>query len=191
MNSKIRQFVDSLIIVHLNFYIQICVAVNFKKSNMQDKRINIFLMYIFILPVIFIFGSCYHLAAFSEREYYQAVGLKVASLELMRKAVDDYSKHSAEADSLRHNLKLAFEYAKGRPDNDIITKQWEIMIDPDRNLIGGFLRIWEEDIKLSPAFINEAQSVIGDAFDTIIGLESGKLKSSDLPEGQTSNEGNK
>jgi hypothetical protein len=158
---------------------------------MQDKRINIFLIYIFILPVIFTFSSCYNLTAFNEKAYNKAVVLKVASLELMDKAVDNYTNHSAEADSLRHNLKLAFEYAKGRPDNDIITKQWEIMIDPDRNLIGGFLRIWEEDIKLSPAFVNEAQSVIGDAFDTIIGLESGKLKLSDLPEGQTLNEGNK
>lgn len=100
----------------------------------------------------------------------------------MNKASESYSSHSAEVDSLIRKLKFAYEYAKGRPDNDIITKQWELMINPDRNLIGGFLRIWKEDLILSPVFVNEAQEVIGNAFDTIIGLESGKIKPSEINE---------
>lgn len=139
-------------------------------------------MSFFILLFIFINESCSNITIFNEAAYSQAVRLKVESLELMDKAIDSYMIYAGEADSLKHNLKIAYEYARGRPDNDAAAKQWEIMIDPDRNLIGGFLRIWKEDLKLSPVFVNDAKSVIGEAFDTIIGLESGKIKSSDLPE---------
>ncbi len=100
----------------------------------------------------------------------------------MEDGSESYSKHVGEIDSLKNELNFAYEYAKGRPNNEITAKQWEIMINPDRNLIGGFLRIWEEDLILSPVFVSEAQSVIGDAFDTIIGLESGKIKPSDISE---------
>ncbi len=148
---------------------------------MQDKKINIsFISFFFCF--LFLFWSCSHMTIFNETAYSQAIRLKVESLELMEKAINSYSIYAGEADSLNHNLRIAYEYARGRPGNEAATRQWEIMIDPDRNLIGGFLRIWKEDLKLSPAFVSEAKSVIGDAFDTIIGLESGKIKSSDLPE---------
>jgi len=111
-----------------------------------------------------------------------AVKLKLKSLYLISKATEGYSKHAGEVDSLKNDLKFAYEYSKGRPGKDLITKQWEIMINPDRNLIGGFLRIWKEDLILSPVFVSEAQGVIGDAFNTIIGLESGKIKPSQLQE---------
>lgn len=139
-----------------------------------------------IIPVLVLFiQSCASIGLFSESAYNQAVKLKVKSLALMSKATDGYSNHSGEIDSLKTELKFAFEYAKGRPDNEITAKQWEIMINPDRNLIGGFLRIWKEDLVLSPVFVSEAEGVIGDAYDTIIGLESGKIKPSDLPVGQS------
>jgi hypothetical protein len=147
-------------------------------------KINKIYPFLFI-PLLFLcFQSCVSIAPFSEAAYQQAVRLKVESLDLMSRATDVYSNHTAEIDSLKLGLKIAYEYAKGRPDNEITTKQWEIMINPDRNLIGGFLRIWKEDLILSPVFINEAQGVIGDAFDSIIGLESGKIKASDLPDEQ-------
>ena len=100
----------------------------------------------------------------------------------MEKATEGYSKHAGEVDSLKKELRFAYEYAKGKPDNEVITKQWEVMINPDRNLIGGFLKIWKEDLILSPVFVSEAQGVIGEAFDKIIGLESGKIKPSQLEE---------
>ena len=98
----------------------------------------------------------------------------------MSKATEGYSKHAGEVDSLKKELRFAYEYAMGRPGNNEVTNRWEVMINPDRNLIGGFLRIWKEDLILSPVFVNEARGVIGEAFDTIIGLESGKIKPSQL-----------
>lgn len=135
-----------------------------------------------LLLILLIFQSCTPIPAYSEHAYIQAVRLKLKSLDLMSKATGSYSGHAAEVDSLKSELRFAYEYAKGRPGNEITTNQWEIMINPDRNLIGGFLRIWKEDLILSPVFVNEAQGVIGEAFDTIIGLESGKIKPSQLKE---------
>jgi hypothetical protein len=139
----------------------------------------------FLLLLFFLllnFQYCTPVSTFSETAYTQAVQLKVETLDLMSKAIDGYSNHTGEVDSLKQKLLFAYEYAKGRPNNEISTKQWEIMIDPDRNLIGGFLKIWKQDLILSPVFVSEAKGVIGDAFDTIIGLESGKIKPSDLEE---------
>ncbi len=150
----------------------------------QMTGINLFYKFClsFLLLTVILFQSCTPVATYSETAYSQAVRLKLESLALMSKATEGYSLHSGEADSLKMELSFAYEYAKGKPNNELTTKQWEIMVSPDRNLIGGFLRIWKEDLILSPVFVSEAQGVIGDAFDTIIGLESGKIKPSQLEE---------
>ncbi|HKB87571.1 MAG TPA: hypothetical protein VKD08_15450 [Ignavibacteriaceae bacterium] len=136
----------------------------------------------FLLFTVILFQTCTPVASYSETAYTQAIRLKLESLELMSKATEGYSNHSGKADTLKRELRFAYEYAKGKPNNELTAKQWEIMINPDRNLIGGFLRIWKEDLTLTPVFVSEAQGVIGDAFDTIIGLESGKIKPSQLEE---------
>jgi len=149
---------------------------------MTDKNlINTICSSLLLLSLIAV-QSCHPVQSYSETAYTQAVRLKLKSLDLMSKATEGYSRHAGEADSLKAELRFAYEYAKGRPDNEEAAKQWETMIDPDMNLIGGFLRIWKEDLILSPVFVNEAQGVIGKVFDTIIGLESGKIKPSQLEE---------
>jgi DNA transposition AAA+ family ATPase len=50
------------------------------------------------------------------------------------------------------------------------------MKDPDKNLLGGFLKRWKEKDKLSAVFVDEAKRLISTGFDQIIGLESGKIK---------------
>jgi hypothetical protein len=82
-------------------------------------------------------------------------------------------------DTLKIKLEKAYEYAKGRPKNDIVTKQWEIMKNPNRNLLGGFLVRWKKKGVLSKTFIAEAKKNIALGFDQIIGLESGKIKPKD------------
>ena len=98
----------------------------------------------------------------------------------MDKATEEYSANKDIVEDLKTKLQKSYEYSKGRPKNDISTKQWEILISPDRNLLGGFLKRWESKNTLSRAFIDDAKGLVGDAFDTIIGLESGKIKSSEV-----------
>jgi len=117
------------------------------------------------------------IAPYSFHAYQQAVELKVNSLDPMQLAELPFSEQVKSVKDLRSRLSKAYEFARGRPRNDHSTKQWEIMIDPEAHLLGGFLTRWEEQGHLSQSFITEAQSIVSGGFDAIIGLESGKIGS--------------
>jgi hypothetical protein len=53
------------------------------------------------------------------------------------------------------------------------------MRDPDRNLLGGFLKRWKDKGTLSGVFVTEAKKNVSLGFDQIIGLESGLIKPQD------------
>ncbi|MFZ5449704.1 MAG: hypothetical protein ACOZFS_13815 [Thermodesulfobacteriota bacterium] len=108
--------------------------------------------------------------------YDKAVSLKVESLNLMDKATEPYSQHQAAAQTLRLDLEKAYEDAKGVPSNEVSTQMWEILKNPNGNLLGGFLTLWQKKSVLSKGFITEKKMQVSDAFDKIIALESGKAK---------------
>jgi hypothetical protein len=135
---------------------------------------------ILTLTLGFVISSCSSISVFSPEAYKQAVDLKVESLNLMSFATMPYTDFEDDIDFLDTELSKAYEFSKGRPDNEISTKQWEILINPDGNLLGGFLKRWEEEGTLSQMFVTEMQTLVGDAFDTIIGLESGKIDPSEI-----------
>ena len=124
--------------------------------------------------------SCASISVFSPEAYKQAVDLKVESLELMSFATMPYADYEEEVINLNTELDKAFEFSKGRPDNEISTEQWRILIDEEGNLLGGFLKRWETEGSLSEMFVSEMQILVSDAFDTIIGLESGKIDPSEF-----------
>lgn len=145
----------------------------------KDKKSLSNILYGLIL--LLIGAGCGNLqAVFSEQAYQQAVSLKVESLELMANATDPYTEHEEEVRRLQTGLQKAYQYAQGRPNNETTTRQWEILIDPDRNLLGGLLTHWEQQDSLSETFLEENRKIIADAFDTIIELESGKINPSDV-----------
>jgi hypothetical protein len=130
-----------------------------------------------LVLVISILAACSNLiAVYSQTAYEQATSIKAESLVLMNKAMEPYSQHAQEVAALKLNVDKAYEYAKGRPRNEISTEQWAKMKDPNTNLLGGFLKRWEEQGRLSPVFVKEAETQIAKAFDQIIELESGKNK---------------
>lgn len=133
-----------------------------------------------LLVAIVVSGCAPSISQFNETAYQQAVQLKVQSLALLDKASEPYADHAEKAEALHQELHTAYEYARGRPHNEISTRQWKIMIDPKRNLMGGLLARWEEEDSLSPVFVRELRGVISDVFDTIIGLESGKIKPEEI-----------
>ena len=135
---------------------------------------------VIISLLTFILPSCSTISVFSPEAYKQAVDLKVESIEIMSFANMPYDDFSEDVDILKTQLSKAYEFAKGRPNNEISTKQWEILINPDGNLLGGFLKRWAEEGTLSQMFVTEMQILVGDAFDTIIGLESGKIDPSEI-----------
>ena len=124
--------------------------------------------------------SCSSISVFSPEAYKQAVELKVESLELMAFATSPYEDNEESVTYLKTELRKAYEFALGRPNNELSTEQWKILINEEGNLLGGFLKRWEAEGTLSEMFVTEMQTLISDAFDTIIGLESGKIDPSEL-----------
>ena len=141
------------------------------------QRTNCFVV---SLIISLIFLSCSSISPFNQRAYEQATELKVEALSLMDKAVYPFADFRSEVQTFRLNVEKAYEYAKGLPKNEITAKQWEILKDPNRKSVGGFLKRWEEKSKLSEVFIREAKTQVADSFDMIIELESGKRKPDEL-----------
>ena len=132
-----------------------------------------------LLTLVFVplLASCAPLISqFSPTAYEQATSLKVDALSVMSKATEPYANHNEEVVALTLRLAKAYEFARGRPNNEISARQWAILTDSSRNLLGGFLARWKRDSSLSATFVTEARGQVADAFATIIGLESGKLK---------------
>lgn len=136
-----------------------------------------------LLPLflyIFISNGCTSLISpFNQAAYEYATSLKVEALALMDKATEPCSNHQEEINRFMIEVEKAYEYAKGRPKNEISAQQWERLKDPQKNLLGGFMKRWKEKETLKKTFIQEAKGIVSDAFDTIIGLESGKIKPSE------------
>ena len=124
--------------------------------------------------------SCASISVFSPEAYKQAVDLKVESLELMSFATSPYEDNQENVTYLKTELRKAYEFALGRPNNELSAGQWEILINEEGNLLGGFLMRWETEETLSEMFVTEMQALVSDAFDTIIGLESGKIYPSEF-----------
>jgi hypothetical protein len=119
--------------------------------------------------------QCASISPYSPTAYQYATSLKVESLMLMDKAAEPYATHQAEVAALVTKIAIAYEYAKGQPKNEISARQWEILKAPNHHLLGGFLQRWEDESQLSGPFVTAARGLVADAFDTIIGLESGKV----------------
>ena len=125
-------------------------------------------------------ASCSTISTYDQAAYEHATSAKVDTLALMDKATESYSAHEKEITAIRTELEKAYEYDLGRPLNKITFAQWVILLDHERNLIGGFLKMWQSQGSLGTTFVTEKKKQIALAFDKIIGLESGKIKPSEV-----------
>jgi hypothetical protein len=125
-------------------------------------------------------ASCRTISLYDQAAYEHAVSAKVDTLALMDKATESYSSHQKEIEALNRELEKAYQYDLGRPLNKVTATQWKILLDPDRNLVGGFLKMWKNRGSLGATFVAEKKIQIAEAFDQIIGLESGKIKPSQV-----------
>ena len=117
--------------------------------------------------MVLVFGllsACQTIAPFRETAYRMATSLKVESLNLMSRAAEPYAAHAPEVAVLKLELDKAYEYARGRPNNAESIGQWEILLDPNRHLLGGFLRRWQAEGQLSPHFVEEARGEVAKGF---------------------------
>lgn len=149
------------------------------RSKFPKNKTSVVISFAFIF-ISLTFCACSYIAPYSHFAYQQATSLKVEALALMDKAAEQSASHENEIKELETKIEKAYEYAKGRPKNDLSAEQWQILKDPNKNLLGGFIKRWRKESTLSTHFIKEAKGLVADAFDTISGLESGKIKKSDV-----------
>jgi hypothetical protein len=121
-------------------------------------------------------AACSTISPFNQQAYQQATELKAESLVLMSKATEPYSNHLKEIQAVQVSLEKNYEYAKGRPLNQISTEQWMILKNPEGHSLGGFLVLWGKRKTLNDLFVQEAKKSIAGQFDQVIELESGKQR---------------
>jgi hypothetical protein len=133
-----------------------------------------------ILLALVILTACgSSIALFDQYAYTQTTSLKVEALAVLSKATDDYANHKDEVELMLQKVEKIYEYEKHRPKNAISTRLWEIVKNPDRNLVGGVVKRWKNEGKLNAAFVQQATQQVSEAFDIIAELESKKLTEKD------------
>jgi outer membrane murein-binding lipoprotein Lpp len=126
-----------------------------------------------VLASLFLAG-CALISNYDQVAYEHATSAKVDTLALMDKATGSYDEHQKEVDALVVELNKAYEYDRGRSLNKFTVAQWDVLRDPNGDLVGGFLKMWKAKGSLLPGVVTEKKIQIGKAFDKIIALESGK-----------------
>lgn len=129
----------------------------------------------FALILIFLL-ACDTMSHFDAFSYKETISAKVEALDIMSYAVEEYAAHEEGIRALNKDLQKIYEYEKNRPKNVETTKMWEILLNPDKHLYGGFIKRWQSDTTLNKFFIDEAKIQVAEAFDMIIDLENGKIK---------------
>ena len=133
---------------------------------------------------ILVLASCTPLIGpHSPTAYQNATSLKAATLAVMGKAREPYEKYQKEVDSLLVDIDKAYEFVRGIPSNSISARQWEILKDPQGDLLGKFFLRWRQRGILNDIYIEEFRGLMADAFDEIICLEANKKKSSSCKKG--------
>ncbi|MBE7171983.1 MAG: hypothetical protein INR73_15460 [Williamsia sp.] len=122
-------------------------------------------------------AACSTISKFDQYSYTQSTSLKVDALNVMNQATEPYSQHQTEVAKVRLDLDKMYEYQKNRPKNEITEKMWGVLRDTSGHLFGGFVKRWQREGKLDQVFVQEARILVGESFDQISQLESGKIKS--------------
>jgi hypothetical protein len=142
------------------------------KKMYRQKRIAALLVGVTLTA-----ASCATISRFDQYAYAQTTSLKVDALSLMGSATDSFPVHAAEAAQVQTTLNKLVEYEKNRPKNAITEKMWSLMSDSTGHLYAGFMSRWEKEGRLDTAFIRISKDLVGQSFDQISQLESGKIRS--------------
>jgi hypothetical protein len=147
---------------------------------MKTVKLSSRIRNIAMIFVIFSFVGCATISSFDQYAYIQTTSIKVDALSIMDLAKDDYKINEKYVKEFQSKLQKVYEYEKNRPKNEITLQLWDKLLDTNGHLLGGFIKRWETDQKLNETFIIEEKKLVDKAFDQISGLESKKIKSSDI-----------
>ena len=128
-----------------------------------------------LLPLLFVINSCVSTANFDQYAYAQTTAVKVEAMDLMSNATQNVSGFTTQIKDVDLKLQKIYEYEKNRPKNEVTVKMWDLLLDPNKQLYGGFIKRWQTDSTLNKTFVDEAVKLIGSGFDKVAELESKKI----------------
>jgi len=149
-------------------------------AHLLKRSWQVLILLLFLGSASLIQSSCVTTAPYDQYVYKESTSLKVDALKLMDKAEKPYNTQEKEIDKLTDQLDKLYEYELHRKKNQLRIQMWELLRNPEKNLLGGFLARWKKEGQLSPGFITEAKIIVGKAFDQLAELESGKLTPKEL-----------
>jgi formyltetrahydrofolate hydrolase len=103
--------------------------------------------------------------------YDETARLKKQSLALVDKAVEPYAKQEAKVEALKLDLSALVQQEQARKRNAAKVKQWQLLLNEQGHLLGGFLVKWQKDTVLNEVFVRLAESQIEQAFEVIQATE--------------------
>jgi len=149
---------------------------NMIKKNKRTKN----LLYLLFLGTAAAFWGCNlmgpTIASYDQYAYIQTTSLKVDALNLMDSAIYSYQSEIKNVATVKINIQKLYEYDKNRAKNGITVKQWQILMDTNGHLFGGFLIRWRNSGKLKKAFIDDVKAIVDSSFSQIARLESRKVQ---------------
>jgi len=160
--------------------------------NIERKELNMKTNNVAIFPLIFcLFCSCStSIATYDQYSYSQNSSLKVEVLKLVEKSSEPYYDHQAAIEKVVTDVQKAMEYDIHKPKNAMMARMWNILwkriqSEEKKKLVRdsvkvGFFPFWRENGSTSPMFAIEARIQISEMFDTILDLEAGKIRESDV-----------
>lgn len=146
-------------------------------TNKCRFTFRVFWLYILLAAGLY---GCALTAPYDQFVYKESTSLKVDALKLMDKAAKPFESQQEAVEKLNDQLDKLYEYELHRRKNGIRISMWNLLRDPEKNLLGGFLKRWKEKNTLGEPFIDEAKIQIGKAFDQLAELESGKITPKEL-----------
>lgn len=132
-----------------------------------------------LFSIFFLFiTSCnvFKTALYDQYSYEKVTSLKVESLHLMSEAEKPYAEFDEQVKQLVIEIEKLTEYEKNKPNNELSYGMLQLLKDPEKSLLGGFFKRWEEKNTLSKVFVDESKKQVEEAFDLLIKYESSKDK---------------
>ena len=129
-----------------------------------------------LLLLLLLFGCKPTIALYDQYAYTQATSIKVDLQNLAQESGDiNYTDALPDVNKVNIELQKAYEYSKGRDNNSLSTKQYQILISED-HFYKKFLLDWKTKQKENKTMVEDVREQIGDLMDEVIKLENGKNK---------------
>jgi hypothetical protein len=142
----------------------------------MNKVLNLKHNFLWLLLLLSSFSCKPTISLYDQYAYTQATSLKVDLQNLaMESASVNYEAAKPDIDKVNIELQKAYEYNKGRDNNSLSAKQYEILLAED-HFYKSFLKDWKLKGKESTVMAENVYEQIGDLMDQIIKLENGKNK---------------